>query len=173
MLLLRLGVLLWSLLGFALPCFAVDSELAVLERQGHDLVNAHRQIRGLTPLAYSEEIASIARRHSQDIATERAGVGHQGVDERRDSLFRIISFKKFAENVGGNSYASSRTAHETVEGWLKSLGHRQNIEGDFNPTGIGIAQSATGFYFFTQIFLTTSTTKPNLPKTQSRKAPVS
>jgi hypothetical protein len=40
-----------------------------------------------------EEIASVARRHSQDMATGRAGVGHQGVDERRDSLFRVISFK--------------------------------------------------------------------------------
>jgi uncharacterized protein YkwD len=77
MLLLRLGVLFWSLLGFSLPCFAVDSELAALERQVHDLVNVHRQTRGLSPLAYNEEIASIARRHSQDMATGRAGVGHQ------------------------------------------------------------------------------------------------
>src|SRR5215207_1552468 len=154
MCLLRLVFLLWSLLGFSFPCFAVDSELAVLERQVHDLVNAHRQVRGLNPLAYSEEIASIARRHSQDMATGRAGVGHQGVDERRDRLLRVISFKKFAENVGENSYALSHTVHEAVEGWLKSSGHRQNIEGDFNLTGIGIAQSATGLYFFTQIFLT-------------------
>jgi hypothetical protein len=161
MLLLRLGVLLWSLLGFALPCVAVDFALAALERQVHDLVNVHRQARGLSPLAYNEEIASIARRHSQDMATGRAGVGHQGVEERRNDLVHVIAFKEFAENVGGNSYVSSRTAHETVEGWLKSLGHRQNIEGDFNLTGVGIAQSTTGLYFFTQIFLTTSETRSN------------
>lgn len=164
MLLLRLGVLLWSLLGFAPPCFAVDSALAPLERQVHDLVNVHRQTRGLRPLAYNEEIASIARRHSQDMATGRAGVGHQGVEERRNDLVHVIAFKEFAENVGGNSYVLSRTAHETVERWLKSPGHRQNIEGDFNLTGVAITHSTTGLYFFTQIFLATSETRPNLPR---------
>lgn len=171
MLLLRLGFFLWSLLGFALPCFAVNSELAALERQVHDLVNAHRQAIGLSPLAYNEEIASVARRHSQDMATGRAGVGHQGVEERRNDLVHVISFKEFAENVGGNSYASSRTAHEAIEGWLKSPGHRRNIEGDFNLTGVGIAQSATGLYFLTQIFLTTSETKSNLPGRNHAKSP--
>ena len=170
-LLLRLGVLLWSLLGFALPCVAIDSELAPLERQVHDLVNVHRQARGLSPLAYNEEIASIARRHSQDMATGRAGVGHQGVEERRNDLVHVIAFKEFAENVAGNSYVLSRTAHETVEGWLKSPGHRQNIEGDFNLTGVGIAQSATGLCFFTQIFLTTSETMSNLPRRSHAKRP--
>ena len=164
MLFLRLGFLLWSLLSFSLPCFAVDSELVALERQVHDLVNAHRKAIGLNPLVYDEEIANIARRHSQDMATGRVGVGHQGVDERRNSLVRIISSKEFAENVGGNSHASSRTAQEAVKGWLRSPGHRQNIEGDCNLTGVGIARSATGAFFFTQIFLTTSETNPHLPR---------
>jgi len=171
MLLLRLGILFWSLLGFSLPCFAVDSELAALERQVHNLVNVHRQARGLSPLAYNEEIASIARRHSQDMATGRAGVGHQGVEERRNDLVHVSVFKEFAENVGGNSYVLSQTAHEMVEGWLKSPGHRRNIEGEFNLTGVGIAQSATGLYFFTQIFLTPSETISTLPMRNHAKRP--
>lgn len=164
MLLLRLGLLLWPLLGFSLPCFAVESELAALERQVHDLVNDHRQAMGLSPLAYSEEIASIARRHSRDMASGRVGIGHQGAEERGNASLRVVSFKEFAENVGGNSYASARAVREAVNGWLNSPSHRRNIEGNFNLTGIGIAQSANGLYFFTQIFLTTSEKRPNRPR---------
>jgi cysteine-rich secretory family protein len=162
MLLLRVGLLLWSLLTFSRPCLAIDPESGALERQVHDLVNDHRQAIGLSPLAYSEEIASIARQHSRDMASGRAGIGHQGAEERSNALLRVAAFKEFAENVGGNSYASSRAVHEAVNGWLNSPSHRRNIEGNFNLTGVGIAQSANGLSFFTQIFLATSETKPDL-----------
>ena len=41
-----------------------------------------------------------------------------------------------------------------MTGWLQSPGHRRNIEGDFDLTGIGIVRVAAGTYFFTQLFVT-------------------
>jgi len=40
-----------------------------------------------------------------------------------------------------------------VQGWLKSPGHRKNIKGDFDVTGIGVSKNAQGDYYFTQIFI--------------------
>jgi len=40
----------------------------------------------------------------------------------------------------------SETAREVVDNWLKSPMHKQNIEGPYNLTGIGIALTGKVFY---------------------------
>lgn len=47
----------------------------------------------------------------------------------------------------------SEEATAAVQGWIKSTGHRQNMEGNFNLTGIGVATNAKGQYYFTQMFI--------------------
>ena len=162
------GVWLWTLVYVASPAVAADAAAATLEREVHDLVKTHRQAMGLRPLAHNEEIATQARRHSQAMARGRGDVDHHGMEERRAALVRSLRFTAFAENVAANTAAESQTAEAAVQGWLKSPGHRRNIEGDFTLTGIGIARSATGF-FFTQIFLTTPDTKS--PRTTGHRPP--
>ncbi len=39
-----------------------------------------------------------------------------------------------------------------MSGWLRSPGHRENIEGAYDLTGIGVARSRQGVYYFTQLF---------------------
>jgi uncharacterized protein YkwD len=57
-----------------------------------------------------------------------------------------------AENVASNrGYAAP--AHQAVGGWLASTMHRANLEGPYASTGIGVARSAAGEVFFTQIFI--------------------
>jgi uncharacterized protein YkwD len=131
-----------------------STDLTALERQVHELVNSHRTAMGLAPLAYSEEIAASARQHSRDMALGYVGLGHEGVDTRRISLSKTLSFSQFGENVGTNNYDYSAAPETAVEEWLKSSGHRKNIEGKFNLTGVGIARAGSTF-FFTQIFVLT------------------
>ena len=159
LLLLAGGVWLWVLIHLASPAVAADAALVTLEREVHDLVNNHRQAMGLRPLAYNEEIARQARRHSQAMASGRGDVDHHGVEERRAALLRSIGFSAFAENVAANNSTGSRTAEAAVQGWLKSPEHQRNLEGNFTLTGIGVARSATGVYFFTHIFLTSPDTR--------------
>jgi uncharacterized protein YkwD len=45
------------------------------------------------------------------------------------------------------------TAHKVVDGWLHSPGHKKNIEGDYNFTGIGVSKDKNGRIYYTQIFL--------------------
>ena len=128
--------------------------ISVLEQQVYDLINSHRRSIGLNPLNYSEEIADVARRHSRNMANGYVGMGHEGVEERRRVLLRTIGYTEFAENVAANSLAASSTVQTAVTGWLNSPGHRTNLEGNFDLTGVGVAHSGNSF-FFTQIFLTT------------------
>ena len=125
-----------------------------LEYFVHDLVNEHRTAQGLTPLAFSPEISDIARVHSEDMANGRVGYGHGGIENRRLAVANFIDRGLTAENVHTirNHETPSLIAEEAVAGWLDSPGHRSNIEGDYNLTGIGIGRAA-GWYYFTQLFV--------------------
>ena len=69
-----------------------------------------------------------------------------------EAIAKAIAYSAAAENVAYNS-GYSDPATQAVQGWLKSTGHRQNLEGNYNLTGIGIAKNAKGEYYFTQIFI--------------------
>ena len=124
-----------------------------LETKTHELVNEYRRSAGLPPLAFSRPIAAIARRHSAAMAEGRIPFGHEGFEKRRRRIARAMPLEGIAENVGVNTEAARRTASVTVSGWLGSSGHRENIEGDYDATGIGIARGPRGAWYFTQIFV--------------------
>lgn len=63
-----------------------------------------------------------------------------------------IPYRAAAENVAYNRGYTDPVA-KAVEGWLNSSGHRRNIEGNYNLTGIGVAKNSQGAYYFTQIFI--------------------
>src|ERR1700730_12794241 len=96
---------------------------------------------------YSEDIAIVARRHSHDMARGYVGMGHEGANERDCTLAKIITYSQFGENVGANSHEPSSTSQTAVAGWLNSSGHRANIEGKFDLTGVGIARSGNALFF--------------------------
>ena len=114
------------------------------------LVNEHRATIGKQPLVFNELINASAEGHSHNMATKKVPFSHQGFEGRTSKLSKQIKpSNSFAENVayGANS------AKEAVEMWLNSPGHKKNIEGDYNLTGIGIVNGKDGQLYFTQIFL--------------------
>ena len=102
----------------------------------------------------------VARLHSEEMANAEVEFGHDGFEDRVEVLAEILEFHSAAENVG---YTQSRfnPLETTFEDWLESPSHLQNIEGDFEWTGVGIyaeqwvdAQGNTQNEFYvTQIFL--------------------
>ena len=125
---------------------------ASLEREVFDLVNSHRTSRGLPTLTFDARIAHAARRHSSAMAARSAPIGHQGFDDRIAALRRVMPFKRSAENVAANrGYA--KPAAQAVRGFLDSRGHRANIEGRYDTTGVGVARSPAGDVYVTQIFV--------------------
>lgn len=112
-------------------------------------VNEHRRSIGLRPLQGNSYISSVALGHSKDMLTGRTPFGHDGFNQRIDLIRKHLGpLHVAAENVA----EGPMSAREVVDGWLKSPGHRRNIEGDFRLTGIGVATARNGMVYFTQIF---------------------
>jgi uncharacterized protein YkwD len=128
-----------------------DLELAVVR-----LVNAHRSRLHLRALVADSGLGRIARDHSRDMAERRVSFGHGGFSDRVKEAERHFDFSEIAENVALNDYARGRTVAVAVDGWLGSSHHRENIEGSFDKTGVGIARSGDGTYYYTQIFVARS-----------------
>jgi uncharacterized protein YkwD len=122
-----------------------------IEQRVHQLVNAHRAGLSLPALTWSDIIAEQCRIHSTNMATGAVPFGHDGFSERCRTIAEVIPHQNQAENVaytgGGNDPAA-----QAVRMWLESDGHRRNIEGDRNMTGVGVALSG-GACYFTQIFI--------------------
>lgn len=121
-------------------------EQAVLQQ-----INEYRRQKGLTTLTLNATITRQARQHSQRMSRSR-DLSHDGFNARVQAIAKSISYRGAAENVAYNQ-GYSNPDRQAVDGWIKSNGHRENIEGDYSLTGIGVAKNAQGEYYFTQIFI--------------------
>jgi uncharacterized protein YkwD len=117
-------------------------------------VNRHRRAAGLGALRGDPRLAEIARAHSRAMAAGRRGVGHGGFDERSQAVeARVVPYRRVAENVARHGRRRAEVSGAAVAGWLRSSGHRRNIEGPYSLTGVGAAASSRGEIYLTQIFV--------------------
>jgi uncharacterized protein YkwD len=104
----------------------------------------------LPPLEFEEVIAEQARAHSIDMVTTDR-LSHNGFSDRVEIIKQVIPYDDVSENVAFNmGYAQPDDA--AIRGWIKSSGHNQNMLGNYDLTGIGVAESG-GKYYFTQILI--------------------
>lgn len=165
-----------STVGNAPP--AID--IRALEMEIHTGINQQRRSNGLSPLSYDSSLASIARKHSADMA-QNSFFSHynlQGLDPTgRGNREGYSCYKDFgsyymtgiAENIMQNNLYDSITyyngipryswntqeeiAQSTVNGWMTSPGHRQNIlTSTYNREGIGVAIAADDKVYITEDF---------------------
>lgn len=116
------------------------------------LINQYRGDNGLTPLTLSDVITTQARNHSRDMADGTVPFSHDGFPERVEAIKKEINIAGAGENVAMNS-GYTDPARAAVDAWIKSDSHRANIQGDYDLTGVGVAQSSSGGYYMTQIFV--------------------
>ena len=107
------------------------------EQQNFDLINAERAQRGLNTLTFDDDIATVARKHSKDMADnnyfDHTNKSNQSPFDRlkHDG----ISFNGAGENIASGQQ-SSIYAHQ---GLMNSLGHRKNIlRKEFKNIGVGV-----------------------------------
>ena len=147
----------------------------------HDLTNQERKNHGLSQLVFDSEITQIARGHSQDMASreyfahetpegftpsdraEQAGyfcqkiVGLQIYSGIAENIFQGYLFNSYYTLNGEiTSYdwsSEEEIAKTTVEGWMNSPGHRDNILTDiFDREGIGVEIMQDNKVYVTQNF---------------------
>ena len=117
-------------------------------------INEYRQKHGLRALKMDARISREARGHSIDMAKHTMPFGHKYFLSRVNRLHsQIKNSGAGAENVAYNY----KDAQDVVKNWLRSPGHKRNIDGNYDLTGIGIARDGKGKLYFTQIFLRTGT----------------
>ena len=157
---------------------AVD--IQTLELRVHELINQQRRSNGLSSMSYDSSLASIARKHSADMAKNNyfSHYNLQGLDPTgRGNLVGYSCYKNYgsyyttgiAENIMQNNLYDSVTyyngipryawntqeeiAQSTVDGWMTSPGHRQNIlTSTYNREGIGVAIASDNKVYITQDF---------------------
>ena len=126
------------------------------ERRTFELINAARRRNGLGPLVLDAELSRMARLHSERMASS-SFLSHAGPDgleaPDRARALGITGWRALGENVAYNQGFSDPAAF-AVERWMISAKHRENITNRmFTHTGLGVARTADGRVFFTQVFM--------------------
>ncbi|TVP60566.1 MAG: CAP domain-containing protein [Nodularia sp. (in: Bacteria)] len=125
-------------------------ETNVLEKSIFDDINQYRVKHNLPELTLNENITQQARIHSQNMANGKVPFSHDGFEQRVTAI--PLRYNNASENVAVNR-GYSNPANEAVTGWLESPEHLQNIQGDYDLTGIGVATNQKGEVYLTQIFI--------------------
>ena len=127
-----------------------------LEKKAFSLLNEKRAEQGLAPLEWDDDVAKVARFHSQNMANYRF-FSHKGIDgsmvsDRADS-FGLKKWRLIGENIA--YLRGYRNPVEfAVECWMKSASHKQNLlNSDWKESAVGVAVTEDGTYYFTQVFL--------------------
>lgn len=112
--------------------------LPFFEQKIIELVNNERLVEGLSPLRYNSSLGIAARNYAEDMAANKH-FGHTRRDGRK--FFQTIFESGYPLAVCGENLAVGfSTPEEVFEGWISSLGHRQNIlHAKFTEIGVGHA----------------------------------
>jgi len=152
-----------------------------LEKKVHQLTNQYRTQHGLSTLSWDDKLSDVARSHSQDMAS-RNYFSHD-TPEGKDPTDRGTSkgyhcqktignliYSGIAENIFQNNLYDTvwtingiptsydwndldSLATSTVDGWMDSPGHRENILTDtYDKEGIGVEISSDDKVYITQNF---------------------
>lgn len=146
-------------------------DIPVLEQKIHDLINVQRQENSKAVLSFDPELTAIALSHSQDMANRHyfshytpegsdptargLSVGYHchkdlpngyHVDSLAENIFQNNLYRTFYMTDGVITYYAwndmDALASTTVQGWMQSPGHRENILTDnYASEGIGVAIS--------------------------------
>lgn len=122
-----------------------------MEKDILSYVNDHRKSIGKPALQMLDVASAQAAIHSSNMAQKKTPFSHNGFETRVSNINKQAggSYSGAAENVA----YGQMTAEKVVDGWLHSPGHKKNIEGNYNLTGIGVARAKDGTIYYTQIFL--------------------
>jgi uncharacterized protein YkwD len=118
------------------------------------LVNAHRASRGLAPLAVSASLTRAADWKARHMAAYR----YLAHNDPAPPVARTVGQRLAACGYGGKTYGENvaygfPTAAGVVSAWLRSAGHRANIESrSFGTIGVGVATAANGSVYWAQNF---------------------
>ncbi|MGB5500172.1 MAG: CAP domain-containing protein [Maribacter sp.] len=118
-----------------------------VENELLNTVNSHRVALGYSSLNFSAVAYEYANKHT-DYMISKGGLSHDNFSSRAANIALEVEAELVAENVAKDH----PTAAEAFNGWLNSSDHKKTMEGDFTHTAVSVKKSASGNYYYTQLF---------------------
>lgn len=134
----------------AAPASAQEDEYAQMREEVLQYVNEYRAKKGLAPLVMNDTISEAALEHCKYMGNKTIRINHDGFEDRMHGLMKQL---KPANGAAENVANGQKDAREVVNMWIASPGHRENIEGNYHLSGIGIYKNKNGVLYFTHIFI--------------------
>jgi uncharacterized protein YkwD len=127
----------------------LNYEYSPLELETMALINDYRVSIGLNTLEKINHVSYKSEEHDHYMIANNV-VNHDDFVSRSENIIKVLGAKKVSENIAYN-YSTAKGAFDA---WLKSSGHRENIEGDFTHFGIAVRENpVNGRKYYTNIFV--------------------
>ncbi|TRX35208.1 CAP domain-containing protein [Flavobacterium sp. ZT3R18] len=124
-------------------------EYSPVELETMALINNYRVSIGLNALERINYVSHKSEEHDNYMITNNV-VNHDDFVARSENIIKVLGAKKVSENIAYN-YNNAKAAFDA---WLKSEGHRENMEGDFTHFGIAVRENpVNGRKYYTNIFV--------------------
>ncbi|PZX93213.1 CAP domain-containing protein [Flavobacterium aquariorum] len=131
------------------PAIVLNYDYSPVELETMTLINNYRVSIGLNALEKINHVSYKSEEHDNYMIANNV-VNHDDFEARSSNIMKVLHAKNVSENIAYN-YNSAKGAFDA---WLKSEGHKQNIEGDFTHFGISIRENpANGKKYYTNIFV--------------------
>jgi uncharacterized protein YkwD len=119
-----------------------------------DVTNAEREKEKLPPVKINAKLLQVARDHSANMAKQNKMDHVLDGKEPKDRVKEAgYDYQSMSENVA----YGQRVPADVMKVWMGSAGHRANIlRKEHTEVGIGVARSAKGVPYYTQVFGTPS-----------------
>lgn len=119
------------------------------ELEAMKLINDHRTSVGLNTLERINHISYKSEEHDNYMITNNV-VNHDDFVARSENIIKVLGAKSIGENIAYDF----NTPQGALDAWLRSPGHKENIEGNFTHFGISIREDpTTGKKYYTNIFV--------------------
>jgi uncharacterized protein YkwD len=123
-----------------------------LAQEVHERVNVYRMTLGLRKLRWDPRVGQVAQGYSEKMARTQ-NFSHDGFKRRAAAVGRFLPYRTVSENLARN-WSHTDPVVIAMNSWLGSPSHRGAIENaKYLKTGVGVAKSSKGKYYFTQIFV--------------------
>jgi uncharacterized protein YkwD len=127
----------------------LNYEYTPVELETMALINEYRVSIGLNALEKINHVSYKSEEHDHYMIANNV-VNHDDFVSRSENIIKVLGAKKVSENIAYN-YSTAKGAFDA---WLKSEGHRENIEGDFTHFGIAVRENpVNGRKYYTNIFV--------------------
>jgi hypothetical protein len=117
-------------------------EIAIVE-----MTNAFRAEQKLGPVKPEPKLAAAARQYAEFLALSdlfsHTADGRQHSDRARQAGYAYCHVSEnLSSNLDSRGFATRQLAHDAVEGWKKSPGHRKNLVAPYvTEIGVGVAKA--------------------------------